>query len=236
MMLTRRRLMRDLGCLAVVGQFAGEAFLARRARGDSVVPGNVVWLDSNENPAGPPPSAIKAIVDGAAATARYHFDEFAAFTDAIARSEGLSSGQVVFGVGSTEIIDAAIFAFTSASQPLITASPTYDIPVELAQRLGRKLVQVPLTETWGFPVKKLAEEAAKAGGGLIYLCNPNNPTASLTPKDDISWLVSNLPPNTVLLVDEAYFHYAQPETIESAMRFVGEERSVIVARTFSKIY
>src|SRR5262249_10948377 len=116
-MISRRRFVGHLGCIAAVGQLAGEAFLARRAWAGAAPRDDMVWLDANENPAGPPLSAIKAIVDGAAATARYHFDEFAAFADAIARSESLTPEQVVFGIGSSDVIDAAICAFTSSSKP-----------------------------------------------------------------------------------------------------------------------
>ena len=94
-MISRRRFVRHLGCVAAVGQLAGEAFLARRSWAGAAPRDDMVWLDANENPAGPPLSAIKAIVDGAAATARYHFDEFVAYADAIARSEGLTPEQVV---------------------------------------------------------------------------------------------------------------------------------------------
>src|SRR5262249_82576 len=83
---------------------------------------------------------------------------------------------------------------------------------------------------------KLAEEATKSGGGLVYICNPNNPTSSLTPTKDIDWLVANLAANCVLLIDEAYLHFAQPTEIESAMKHVRDGRNVIVTRTFSKIY
>jgi histidinol-phosphate/aromatic aminotransferase/cobyric acid decarboxylase-like protein len=102
--------------------------------------------------------------------------------------------------------------------------------------LGRKVVQLPLTEEWEFPVRKLAEEADRARGGLIYLCNPNNPTSSLTQVDDIAWLAASLPPNTVLLVDEAYIHFVPRSEIRSAMRYVHADRNVVVTRTFSKIY
>jgi len=235
-MLTRRRLMRNLSYLALAGEFTRESLLTAQPNCGRGIHNDVVWLDSNENPFGPPPSAIKAIVDGAAATARYHFDEFSGFAEALASSEGIGAEQVLFGVGSTEIIDSAICAFTSPSVPLITASPTYDILIEFTQSMGRRVVQIPLTEAWGFPVRKLTEEAAKAGGGLIYLCNPNNPTSSLTPKSDVDWLARNLPPKTVLLVDEAYIHFAPPAEIESAVKYVRENKNVIVTRTFSKIY
>jgi len=234
-MITRRALARHLTSVAAAAPFLSEALLAQRAR-DSEHSADTVWLDSNENPDGPPASAIEAIVKGASATARYHFDEFGAFTEALARSEDLNTEQVLFGIGSSDVIDAAICAFTSASRPMITAVPTFEIPIELARSLGRKIVQLPLAADWSFPVRRLAEEAATAGGGLIYISNPNNPTSSLTPQADIAWLIANLPPNTILLVDEAYIHFAPPSAIESSMKYVRQNQSVVVTRTFSKIY
>jgi histidinol-phosphate aminotransferase len=235
-MLTRRQLVRNLGCLAIAGRFASEHAFAQQANTQSPSHDPIVWLDSNENPAGPPASAIKAMIDGVTATARYHVDEFEGFSEAIARSENVKPEQVLFGVGSTEVIDAAICAFTSTSAHLVTAAPSYDILIDLARSFGRKVVQAPLTEAWAYDVRKLAAEAANAGGGLIYLCNPNNPTSSLTPTKDIDWLVANLPPHTILLVDEAYIHFADPTQVESALKHVREGKNVIVARTFSKIY
>lgn len=235
-MLTRRQLVRNLGCLTIAGRFASERAFAQQAQIEAPTHDAIVWLDSNENPAGPPASAIKAMIDGVTATARYHFDEFEGFSKAIAQSEGVKPEQVLFGVGSTEVIDAAICAFTSASAPLITAAPSYDIVIDLARSLGRKVVQAPLTADWEYDVHKLVAQAATAGGGLIYLCNPNNPTSSITPTQDIDWLVANLPPHTILLVDEAYIHFADPTQIESAIKHVRDGKDVIVARTFSKIY
>ena len=235
-MLTRRRMIQNLGSIAIAGRLASERAFAQRLHYKTATQPNMVWLDANENPAGPPASAIKAIVDGAASVARYHLDEFEGFGEAIATSENIKPEQVLFGVGSTELIDAAICAFTSSSAPMITASPSYDIVIQLAQSLGRKVVQVPLTSEWSFDVRRIASDATNAGGGLIYLCNPNNPTASLTPTKDIEWLVANLPPHTVLLVDEAYIHFVDPSQIKSAIKHVRDNNSVIVTRTFSKIY
>jgi histidinol-phosphate aminotransferase len=235
-MLTRRQLVRNFGCLAIAGRLASERAFAQQAQLKVTTHDPFVWLDSNENPAGPPASAIKAMIDGVTATARYHVDEFDGFSAAIAQSENVKPEQVLFGVGSTEVIDAAICAFTSASAPLITAAPSYDIAIDLARSLGRKVVQSPLTAAWAYDVRQLAREAANAGGGLIYLCNPNNPTASLTHTRDIDWLAANLPPHTVLLVDEAYIHFSDPTQIESAIKHVRDGKDVIVARTFSKIY
>ena len=143
---------------------------------------------------------------------------------------------MISGVGSSDVIKAAICAFASSSRPMITGAPSYDIVVDLARRLGKQVIDIPLTSEWSYPVERLADEARKAGGGFIYFCNPNNPTSSLTSTSSIDWLVTHLPPNTVLFVDEAYLEFVEPGLVESAMRYVREGRSVIVSRTFSKIY
>ncbi|HEY5759736.1 MAG TPA: aminotransferase class I/II-fold pyridoxal phosphate-dependent enzyme [Steroidobacter sp.] len=240
-MVTRRSFMRQLGVAGAAGVYFGETLIAANAQAD-VLPktpakaAGKVWLDANENSAGPPRSAIEAMVQAAPHSWRYHFDEFGALSQAIAASEQISPQQVLFGVGSSEVIASAISAFTSDTKPMITALPTYDIIVQLARATGKAVVEVPLTPQWSYPVKQLVEEANKARGGLIYLCNPNNPTGSVTSAEDVRWLVSNLPPDTVLFVDEAYLEFADPAKVESAIKYVREDKNVIVARTFSKIY
>jgi histidinol-phosphate aminotransferase len=239
-MVTRRSFMRQLGVAGAAGVYFGETLIAP-AQAD-VLPktpakaAGKVWLDANENSAGPPRSAIEAMVQSAPHAWRYHFDEFGALSQAIAASEQISPQQVLFGVGSSEVIASAISAFTSDTKPMITALPTYDIIVQLARATGKAVVEVPLTPQWSYPVKQLVEEAKKARGGLIYLCNPNNPTGSITSVEDVRWLVSNLPPDTVLFVDEAYLEFADPAKVESAIKYVREDKNVVVARTFSKIY
>ncbi len=235
-MVNRRSFMRQIGVLAAAGTYFGETLVAATAQANTPGKSATLWLDANENPAGPPQSSIDAMVQAAAESGRYHFDEFGEFAQTIAASEQVSPQQVLFGVGSSDVIIAAICAFATTSKPMITAAPTYDIIVAMARSLGRPVVEVPLTPQWAYPVKQLAAAAKQAGGGLIYLCNPNNPTASLTPVADIRWLATNLPPNTVLFVDEAYLEFAEPGAVESAIKYVREDRNVVVARTFSKIY
>ncbi|PYT27565.1 MAG: hypothetical protein DMG57_17930 [Acidobacteria bacterium] len=235
-MITRRAFARHVGGVVSAMPWAGEAFLAHRAMARVVPRSGMISLDSNENPAGPFPAALEAIKQGAADTARYHFEEFGAFAERLARSEDLKPDQVLFGVGSSEILSAAICAFTSAALPMITAVPTFEIPMEFARSLGHKTIEIPLTGSWAFPVKRLAQEADRAGGGLIYLSNPNNPTSSLTPNADLAWLASNLPANTVLLVDEAYIQFTDPSRVTSALDYVRRNQNVVVTRTFSKIY
>jgi len=127
-------------------------------------------------------------------------------------------------------------AFTSPKLPFVTCWPTFEAGPELAAASGHDVVKLPLTASYSSDVRKLVDEAAKAGGGLIYICNPNNPTSAITTKQDLAWTVANLPPQTNLLVDEAYFHFTNSPETESAIKYVKEGKNVIVIRTFSKIY
>ncbi len=199
-------------------------------------PDGMVWLNANENPEGPPPVAIEGAVRSLPAAGRYHYQEFREFYAAVASSEDLAGDQVLVGAGSSEVLHAAVDAFTAPEKPLITMTPTFEGPLEVATALGRKVVRVPLTASHSADVRKMAEAAAGHSGALLYLCNPNNPTGAVTPKADLAWLVANLPPRTVLLVDEAYHDFADTPAFASALEFVRQGRPVVVARTFSKIY
>ena len=90
---------------------------------------------------------------------------------------------------------------------------------------------MPLLPDYSADVRKLAEAADRAHGGLIHICNPNNPTSSITKKAGISWLVQNLPSHTVLLIDEAYIHFGESEDLETALPYVRQGKNVVVART-----
>jgi histidinol-phosphate aminotransferase len=232
-----RRMFGRLGLAAAGGRMFTEMAYAQRALVRGNLPRDMVWLNANENPAGPPPASIAAMAEALAGSGRYHYQEFGDFYTAVAHSEDLSTDQVTVGAGSSEVLHYAIDAFTSSSRPLITPVPTYEGPMEVAARgLGRPVVRVPLTADYRADVKRLAQEAGKANGGLIYLCNPNNPTSTITPKEELAWLVANLPSNTILLVDEAYIHFSDSPNLESALTYVRQGKDVIVTRTFSKIY
>ena len=232
-MITRR------GFAGVVAAGFTEFAFAQRAAVDSMnvqAPKGTVWLNGNEFPEGPPAAAVQAMTRVAGEVNRYHFSEFAGFYQNVANLEKLKADQVLIGEGSTETLHCAVEAFSSPKRPFICGWPTFEAGPELAEAQGHAVVKIPLTSNHTSDVKRMVAEAAKAGGGLIYICNPNNPTGNITPKQDIAWVVANLPPDTVLLMDEAYFHFnTSPET-ESAMKYVHEGKNVLAMRTFSKIY
>ena len=222
---------------ALIAAGLSEAAFAQRASVPGAAPSaNTVWLNGNEFPEGPPKASVEAMARVIGESNRYHYQEFPAFYATLAASEGLAPEQILVGAGSSEVLHAAVEAFTSPSIPLVTAWPTYEAAPELAAFKGHAVVKVPLDSAYAPDVRRLAAEAEKAGGGLIYLCHPNNPTSTITTREDMQWLVSNLSSNTYLLVDEAYLYYATSPDAASAMAFVKEGKNVIVSRTFSKIH
>src|SRR5260370_9966781 len=170
-----------------------EAAFAQRAAVRGTAPPGTVWLNSNEFPEGPRPAGIEAMTGTLAESNRYHSQEFQGIYAAMAASEKFEKDSLLVGSGSTEILHCAIDAFTSEKRPFITCMPTYEAGPELAATKGAPVVTFPLTSSYSFDVKRLAETAEKSGGRLIYICNPNHPTASMTPHDDIPWLLPNLP-------------------------------------------
>ena len=236
-MFTRRDFATRLSLGAAALRISTEMAYAQRAAVKGVaLPADMVWLNANENPAGPPSPVLDAMRDALPVSNRYHYNEFEQIVKAMAGSEGLGPNQIVAGAGSSEVLHTAVDAFTSATRPLISVTPAYELPIEVARTLGHPVVLTKLRDDYTADVKALAEAAKKAGGGLIYLCNPNNPTSATTAAADVDWLVANLPANTILLMDEAYIHFVESPDVKSAIPYVKQDKDVIVARTFSKIY
>ncbi len=236
-MLTRRAFAERIGLAAAAARLVPEMAYAQRALVKTTgLPADMVWLNANENPAGPPQVSIDAMREVLPTSGRYHYQEFGDIQAAVAKSEELGPEQIVMGCGSSEVLHTSVVAFTAADRPLISVSPAYEGPIELTRALGRPVVLTPLREDYTADVKKLAEAADRAKGGLIYLCNPNNPTSAMVKSAEIDWLVANLPARTVLLVDEAYIHFGESPDLKSALPYVRQGKDVIVTRTFSKIY
>jgi len=236
-MLTRRSFAARLGMGAAAARFLPEmAYAQRAAVKTGALPKDMVWLNANENPLGPPPAALAAMREVLPTSNRYHYQEFADIYTAIAKSEELQPEQLTVGAGSSEPLHLAVDVYTSPTRPLISVAPAYEAPIEIARTFGRPVVLTKLREDYTADVRKMAEEADKARGGLIYLCNPNNPTSAVTSRKDIDWLVANLPRNTTLMVDEAYIHFGESPELETALPYVRQGKDVIVTRTYSKIY
>lgn len=195
------------------------------------IPSDAVKIDANENPLGPCPEAIEAAQALVKDAGRYSYSQTDAFIDAMARDAGVAPECVRAYPGSSLPLHHAVLAFTSPDRPLVTADPGYEAPERAARFVGAKVIRVPLTETFAHDVKRMA--AASPGAGIIYVCNPNNPTGTATPREQIEWLLDNMPRGTMLLLDEAYVHFS-PE--RSCSDLVAQGKDLTILRTFSKLY
>lgn len=199
-------------------------------------PTGPVRLDANENAYGPCPKAFAALQGSAEMANRYPKTEYGDLLDAIAAKHGVSKDRVVLGCGSSENLRMAVNAFLGPGKTLIMASPTFEFIGHLAEPGGAQIAQVPLTKDYAHDLDAMLARAA-GGSGLVYICNPNNPTGTLTPRRDLEALLKKLPPSFYLLMDEAYHHFvgATADYTSFLDRQVDDPR-LIVTRTFSKIY
>ncbi|HVR97450.1 MAG TPA: histidinol-phosphate transaminase [Thermoanaerobaculia bacterium] len=193
-----------------------------------------VRIDSNENALGPSPAALTAMQGAMARSWRYPDVEVSALTDALAAHLGTGADRILLGPGSNEVLRLATMASTGSGKTLVMADPTFEAVAGYARASGAPVTKVPLTSDYRHDLAKMA--AAASGSGLIYICNPNNPTASLTPKGEIRAFLAELRGRATVLIDEAYHHYVESPDYESAIPLIDEHPNLIVARTFSKIY
>jgi histidinol-phosphate aminotransferase len=199
--------------------------------GMPAIPPDAVLINANENPLGPCQLACAACTNVAPRGGRYDFEQTVALTKTIAQVEGLGLDSIAVYAGSSEPLHYSVLAFTSPSRSYVTADPGYEAGMNAADMAGAKTFKVPLTRTHAHDVKAMI--AASPSAGVIYICNPNNPTGTTTPKDDIVWALKNKPKGSILLIDEAYIHFSdQP----SCMDMVRGGEDVIVLHTFSKLY
>jgi histidinol-phosphate aminotransferase len=194
----------------------------------------VVRLSANENPYGPSPMALKAMTDSFGLSCRYPDEHNNVLIDKLAKLNGVDHDQILLGDGSSEILKLCAETFTGKTRgALVAADPTFEPISQQAAINGAEVVKVPLTSSFAHDLPKML---AAAKQGLIYVCNPNNPTASITPKHELSEFIGKTPRETMILVDEAYFHYANSPDYESVIPLVRDHPNLIVSRTFSKIY
>ena len=198
---------------------------------------NFIRLDRNENPYGPSPKVVDAIQRSASQASRYtRSEERDSLADAIAHFHGIDREQVLLGAGSTDLLRMAAQAFLSPKRPLIVADPTFGAVEYYARFIGTQVIKVPLTRELAHDLSRMRASINPATG-LVYLCTPNNPTGTLTPRKQIEKFLTSLPATTAVVVDEAYHEYAGPSPAYASFveRRMEDER-LVVLRTFSKAY
>ena len=225
-----------VGTLAVAPRFLPSgAGIVQRASRHSALPAGAVRIDSNENPYGPSSKALEAMSRSQRVSARYPDALEDEVGTALARLHGVSPEQVILGCGSGEVLKMADMAFLGADKKVVAAEPTFEAVLAFARVTRAEPVKVPLTADFRHDLQAMAS-ACDASTGLVYLCNPNNPTGTVVSRKEMGAFVQKVPKSALILVDEAYFHFVEDPKYASALELLSSHPNVLVVRTFSKIY
>jgi len=232
MTIRRRELLRQLGSAAaaaavfpkVIESASAEDPTARRVR-----------LNRNESAYGPSEKANAAFQEMLKEVNRYPGDEVENLRAGLAAAHGVQPENLTLGCGSTEIMRMAAEACLGHGKTLVTASSTYDFITHAARLVGAEVRSVPLSRDYGHDLEAMTKAATASG--LVYICNPNNPTGTLTPKSDLETFLRKVPSGVAVLMDEAYHDYVAPTSAYASWAAgAAANPQLIVTRTFSKIY
>jgi histidinol-phosphate/aromatic aminotransferase/cobyric acid decarboxylase-like protein len=211
--------------------FYNESAMAQLSMLKAPIPSDAVKINANENPMGPCPEAADAMYNVIKKGGRYMYEETFTFTNLLAKQEGVKPDYVLAFAGSSAPLHQAVLAFTSPTRSYVAADPGYEAGGRAAKFINAPIHNVPLAKDYSHDVRAMV--AADPNAGLIYICNPNNPTGTLTSRADIEWALANKPAGSILMVDEAYMHIAGSSPTTD---LVAADKDIIVLRTFSKLY
>ena len=236
MTITRRTLAGALGAAAGAAlldrHVARAAALAAVHRG---MPDDGIVLSYNENPYGPSAGALLAARRADGVSNRYPDaleDEARA---AIAKLHSVTPDRIALGCGSSEILQMSDAAFTGPGKKAVAAEPTFEAVLDYARVLSAEPVKIALTADFRHDLPRMAQ-ACDGATGLVYVCNPNNPTGTIMTGDEIASFAASVPASVTILVDEAYHHFVEDPRYRTACDLIDRHPNVVVARTFSKIY
>jgi histidinol-phosphate aminotransferase len=206
-----------------------------RATASSPAASGVIRISANENPYGPSPRAIAAIAACGGIAARYPDVAHREMCDALAKLHGVTRDNIVLGCGSGEILRVADVAFLAPGQNAVAAEPTFEAVLEYARVLRAEPVKIPLTADHRHDLPRMAA-ACTSKTGLVYVCNPNNPTGTIVTRNEMAEFIPRVPATALILIDEAYYHFVEDPGYETALGWIREHPNVVVVRTFSKVY
>lgn len=250
-MLTRRKFVQTVG-VGAAGAITG-SWIGARGREDSIwsvfepslhaaqaPAGPLIVLSSNENPLGPGKvvlDAVKAAFGPAGAAPGRYSGAAGALIEALAKKHNVTPQNILLGCGSTQILRTATHVFTARTKALVGTIPTYEECAGYADMIGNPVRAVPLDANFKMDLDRIA--TAARGAGLVFFCNPSNPTATYTgarASREFFARITRISPETTILVDEAYFDYVTDPDHETHIPLAVEDPRIVVARTFSKAY
>jgi histidinol-phosphate aminotransferase len=232
-----------LGALTLSADTARAAeILTRQGHGIVDVPFSADDYDSyaklaaNENPYGPPDSVMSAMTQAFKYANRYMYPDHDLVAE-IAKSHNVAPENILVGAGSGEILSIAALALLEGGRKVVSVEPTFMTVYQYASGVKADSIRVPLRKDYTQDIPAMIREtrANYRDVGLVYLCNPNNPTGRIVSSAEVKQLLDGIPEDVPVLIDEAYHHFVDNSAYSSSIPYVKEGRPVIVARTFSKI-
>jgi histidinol-phosphate aminotransferase len=194
-------------------------------------------LSSNENALGLTPAARRAVIDGISEANRYPGAKRRELVAALATKHGVAADSIVLGCGSTEVLQVMVQACAARRGTLVTADPTFEDVFDYGTPELYHVERVPLDANMAHDIDRMRDLATRSWDPvLVYICNPNNPTGTLTPCSQVDAWIEDAPENVRFMIDEAYFEYVDDGGYWSAIKWIEQRPNVVVARTFSKIY
>lgn len=228
----RERLSESAFSAGPLGELASEERARSRLRAEGAL-----RCDSNENPNGPGTRALEAVRALFGEASRYPDVPSDQLREAIARHHKVAPENVLIGCGSGEILRMASYAFTAPGRALVTAAPSFEDPVHHAQMMNAPIRAVPVNAALHLDLGRMLDETT--GAGLVFLCNPNNPTGTVhgaAAVRDFIAQANRRAPDCVVMVDEAYHEYVDDPAYATMLPDALVNPTVIVVRTFSKVY
>ena len=218
--------------------FSGSSPGAEERLGYRLNRAGAIQLDSNENPRGPGKAALDAVTKMFDQTMRYPDVQGNQVREAIAAKFGVKPENVLVSCGSGEILRVGSYAFTGPGKALVTGSPSFEDPVRHSEMRGAEIRAVRVDEKLRLDLGKMLEKV-DATSGMVFLCNPNNPTATVHGQAAIKDFIAEAhkrSPETVIMLDEAYHEYVEDPTYATGIPIALADPNVIVVRTFSKVF
>jgi histidinol-phosphate aminotransferase len=194
-------------------------------------------LGNNENPYGPSAAVMKAMTGAFKYANRYGYPD-GGIAQAIATHHGVKTDNILLGAGSGEILNVVGSTFLGPGKKVVGVEPSYGSVYSHASGIRADAIKLPLLEDHRQNIPALIRATTRnyRDVGFVYLCNPNNPTGRTVTKQEVKQLLDAIPADVPVLIDEAYHHYVEDPDYATSIPYVLEGRSVIIARTFSKIY
>ena len=193
-------------------------------------------LASNENPYGPPPSVLNAMTGALKYANRYGYPD-GGLVAAIAAHHGVPTDHVMLAAGSGEVLSVAALALLEGGRKVVGVDPTFMTVYQYAAGVKADAIRLPLLPDFRQDIPLMIRTTRQnwRDVGMVYLCNPNNPTGRIVTAAEVKTLLDGIPEDVPVLIDEAYHHFVGDPAYATSIPYVTAGRPVIVARTFSKI-